>query len=102
MAEKEKASKKSDAGANGQEGQDKTENEKEEEGSEETNAGIDMAIWHTSLTFPQIIATPVAGIMLDYFKKNSGTKEAYYAIFIVAIMYFLFGTCLVQKLTKIK
>jgi MFS family permease len=31
------------------------ESEKEDE---ETNAGLEMAIWHTSLTFPQIIATP--------------------------------------------
>ena len=31
--------------------------ESEKEG-EETNAGLEMAIWHTSLTFPQIIATP--------------------------------------------
>ena len=36
-----------------------------------------MGVWHTSLVVPQMIATPIAGRVLDTIKKNSGAHDAY-------------------------
>ena len=68
----------------------------------EENAATDMGVWHTSLTLPQMIATPIAGIVLDNVKTNEGAHEGYVAVFGIAVAYFVLGTCLIQKLKNIK
>ena len=46
----------------------------------EENAATDMGVWHTSLTLPQMIATPIAGGVLDAVKKSKGAHEGYIAV----------------------
>eukprot|EP00943_MAST-04B_sp_MAST-4B-sp1_P009909 g9909.t1 len=67
----------------------------------EENAATDMGVWHTSLTLPQMIATPIAGVVLDNVKKSEGAHAGYVAVFGIAIAYFLLGTCLIHKIKKI-
>lgn len=33
------------------------------------NAARDISIWHQALVLPQLVATPLAGIMRDYFQR---------------------------------
>ena len=61
-----------------------------------------MGVWHTSLVVPQMIATPIAGRVLDTIKKNSGAHDAYAAVFGMAVAYFALGTIFVSRLKKIK
>ena len=68
----------------------------------EEKAATDMGVWHTSLTLPQMIATPIAGGVLDAVKKSKGAHEGYIAVFGIAVAYFILGTCFIQKLKKIK
>ncbi len=65
-------------------------------------AAQDMGVWHTSLVVPQMIATPIAGRVLDTIKKNSGAHDAYAAVFGMAVVYFALGTIFVSRLKKIK
>ena len=65
-------------------------------------AAQDMGIWHTSLVVPQMIATPIAGAMLDKVKRDSGLHQAYAAVFGMAVAYFSLGTIFVSKLKNIK
>jgi len=68
------------------------------------DAAKDMGIWHMALTVPQLLATPVAGWLLDTFQsvgKESGRPNlGYTVIFSVAILYFLLGTVFVSKVKK--
>jgi MFS family permease len=66
----------------------------------------DMGVWHVAFTFPQVIATPIAGFMLDNFQRigaQNGTPNlGYTAIFSLAVLYFIFGTVLVRKIRKVR
>ena len=68
------------------------------------DAAKDMGIWHMALTVPQLVATPVAGFLLDIFNgvgKDSGRPTlGYTVIFSVAILYFTLGTLFVSKVKK--
>jgi MFS family permease len=65
----------------------------------------DMGLWHIALTLPQVIALPIAGILLDTFNRV-GTPGApnlgYYVIFSLAFVYFMLGTVLVSKIKGAK
>ncbi|HYO57178.1 MFS transporter [Archangium sp.] len=68
------------------------------------DAAKDMGIWHMALTVPQLVATPVAGWLLDTFQalgKESGWPTlGYTVIFSVAIVYFSLGTLFVARVKK--
>src|SRR5581483_2541784 len=68
----------------------------------------DMGVWHVAFTFPQVIATPIAGFLLDYFNhlgRAPGSPPStfgYNVIFALAALYFILGTVLVRKIRKVK
>lgn len=68
------------------------------------DAAKDMGIWHMALTVPQLVATPVAGWLLDTFQalgRESGRPTlGYTVIFAVAILYFSLGTLFVSRVKK--
>jgi len=66
----------------------------------------DMGVWHVAFTFPQVIATPIAGFMLDKFQvigaQNGAPTLGYTAIFSLATLYFILGTVLVRQIRKVR
>ncbi len=66
----------------------------------------DMGVWHVALTFPQVIATPIAGFLLDNFQaagSRSGIPHlGYTVIFVLATLYFVLGTVLVSRIRKVR
>jgi len=66
----------------------------------------DMGVWHVALTLPQVIATPIAGFMLDRFQIiGAGINVphlGYSVIFLLATLYFIFGTVMVRKIKKVR
>lgn len=68
------------------------------------DAAKDMGIWHMALTLPQLVATPVAGFLLDTFqalgKQHGRPTLGYTVIFGVALIYFALGTFFVSKVKK--
>jgi len=61
----------------------------------------DMGIWSLAIVLPQVIATPVAGHLLDYFQK-SGDNLGYSVIFIVAVVYYGVGTWFVRYIDAVQ
>lgn len=72
----------------------------------EENYAKDMGVWHIALTFPQVIATPIAGFLLDSFQAigaSSGQPTlGYTVIFTLAAVYFIMGTVLVRRVRKVR
>ncbi len=66
----------------------------------------DMGVWHVAMTFPQVIATPIAGFLLDRFQvvgaQSGAPNLGYTVIFTLATIYFIFGTVLVRKIRKVR
>ena len=66
----------------------------------------DMGVWHVAFTFPQVIATPIAGFMLDKFQvigsQTGAHNLGYTAIFTLATLYFILGTILVRQIRKVR
>jgi MFS family permease len=66
----------------------------------------DMGVWHIAWTFPQVIATPVAGVLLDNFQRvGASTGQptlGYTVIFSLAAIYLMLGTVLVRKVRKVR
>jgi MFS family permease len=66
----------------------------------------DMGVWHVSLVLPQVIATPVAGFLLDNFQRVGTARNVpnlgYTVIFMVAVVYFIFGTVFVKQIKKVR
>lgn len=66
----------------------------------------DMGVWHVAMTLPQVISTPIAGLLLDRFQivgKGIGQPIlGYQVIFLVAALYFVFGTVLVNQIRSVK
>ncbi len=67
----------------------------------------DMGVWHVAMTLPQVIATPIAGFLLDFFNRagsSGGTPSTlgYNVIFALATLYFILGTVLVRRIRKVK
>jgi Na+/melibiose symporter-like transporter len=73
--------------------------------SEEDHAK-DMGVWHVAMTLPQVMAAPIAGLMLDRFQiigQTSGLPTlGYQVIFLLAAAYFVLGTVLVRQIKKVK
>jgi Na+/melibiose symporter-like transporter len=72
----------------------------------EADHARDMGVWHVAETLPQVIATPVAGLMLDRFQvvgQEIGRPNlGYTAIFLLAVAYFVFGTVFVRRIRKVR
>ncbi len=66
----------------------------------------DMGVWHVADTLPQVIATPIAGLLLDRFQIVGQTVNqptlGYTVIFSLAVVYFVLGTVFVRKIRKVK
>lgn len=72
----------------------------------ENDYAKDMGIWHVAWTFPQVIATPIAGFLLDNFQIIGGQHGqptlGYTVIFFLAAFYLVLGTVLVRKVRKVR
>ncbi len=66
----------------------------------------DMGVWHVALTLPQVIATPIAGFLLDNFQVVGRTRGianlGYDVIFSLAVVYFILGTVLVRQIRQVR
>ena len=66
----------------------------------------DMGVWHVSFTLPQVVALPIAGVLLDRFQligKDVGQPNlGYTVIFLVAFAYFVLGTVFVGRIRGVK
>ncbi len=62
----------------------------------------DMGVWHVAMVLPQVLATPIAGFLLDNFqrvgKAQSIPNLGYTVIFLVAVVYFILGTVFVKQI----
>ncbi len=62
----------------------------------------DMGVWHVAMTLPQVISTPIAGLMLDRFqefgKAHAQPILGYQIILVLAAVYFIMGTVLVRRI----
>jgi MFS family permease len=68
------------------------------------DAAKDMGIWHVALTLPQLLAVPVAGVLLDFGQQAGKARGlpnlGYSFIFTTAIVYFVLGTVFVSRVKK--
>jgi MFS family permease len=66
----------------------------------------DMGVWHVAMTLPQVVAAPIAGVLLDTFLAFGKTRGlpalGYQVIFILAAVYFIMGTVLVRQIRRVK
>jgi MFS family permease len=66
----------------------------------------DMGVWHVAMVLPQVIATPIAGTLLDNFqrvgKETNVANLGYVVIFLLAVVYFILGTVFVKQIKKVK
>eukprot|EP00753_Platysulcus_tardus_P019790 PLAT7543.1.p1 GENE.PLAT7543.1~~PLAT7543.1.p1 ORF type:complete len:470 (+),score=144.85 PLAT7543.1:48-1412(+) len=71
-----------------------------------TDAAKDMGVWHISLVLPQVVAVPMAGGILDYFKPigeaQGNSALPYLLIFLLALLYFLLATVLLRKIRGVR
>ena len=66
----------------------------------------DMGVWHVADVLPQIIATPVVGVLLDNFQRIGKAQNVpnlgYTVIFLLAVVFFAFGTIFVARIKKVR
>jgi MFS family permease len=66
----------------------------------------DMGVWHVAMVLPQVIATPVAGYLLDNFQRVGAAQNipnlGYTVIFVIAVIYFVLGTVFVKQIKKVR
>ena len=70
----------------------------------------DLAVWHASLVLPQLMATPIAGGLLDHFQRGAAAAPAgsfaahlgYSVVFWLATAYFVLATGLVRRIKKVR
>ncbi|XP_062519312.1 uncharacterized protein LOC134194396 [Corticium candelabrum] len=71
----------------------------------------DLAVWHQALVLPQLLATPVAGFVLDYVQDASLPGHSgklgcaiglgYIVVFLITALYFLLSSLFVLKIRKV-
>jgi len=65
------------------------------------DAAKDMGIWHMANNIPQLVATPVAGVLLDLGRRAGEPRGlptlGYLVIFGLGIIYFFLGTVFVSR-----
>jgi MFS family permease len=66
----------------------------------------DMGVWHVAMVLPQVIATPIAGFLLDNFQRVGRAQNianlGYIVIFMVAVVYFILGTVFVKQIKGVR
>ncbi len=66
----------------------------------------DMGVWHIAMVLPQVVATPIAGFLLDNFqqvgKASSLPTLGYTVIFLIAVVYFALGTFFVKQIKGVR
>lgn len=66
----------------------------------------DMGVWHVAIVLPQVIATPIAGFLLDSFQQVGAARNlpnlGYTVIFILAFVYFILGTVFVKQIKGVR
>jgi len=66
----------------------------------------DMGVWHVAFVLPQVIATPIAGFLLDSFqpigRANNIPNLGYTIIFLMAVVYFALGTWFVKQIKGVR
>ena len=66
----------------------------------------DMGVWHVAMVLPQVIATPIAGFLLDNFQRVGAASHlpnlGYTVIFMMAVVYFIFGTIFVKQIKGVR
>jgi MFS family permease len=66
----------------------------------------DMGVWHVAMVLPQVIATPVAGFLLDRFQAIGKIQHVpnlgYTVIFSLSVGYFILGTVFVRQIKKVR
>jgi len=72
------------------------------------DAAKDLAVYHAALVLPQVLATPLAGTVLDIFQSEkqpgnpAGTHaRGYQIVFMMAAAYFVLATFLIKKVRKV-
>jgi MFS family permease len=66
----------------------------------------DMGVWHVAMVLPQVVATPIAGFLLDNFQAVGRTSNipnlGYTVIFLLSVVYFVLGTVFVKQIKKVR
>ncbi len=66
----------------------------------------DMGVWHVAMVLPQVIATPIAGFLLDNFQRVGAADHipnlGYTVIFLMAVVYFILGTVFVKQIKGVR
>jgi MFS family permease len=66
----------------------------------------DMGVWHIAFVLPAVLATPVAGFLLDNFqrigKANAIQNLGYIVILIMAFLFFILGTVFVKQIKGVR
>lgn len=67
-------------------------------------AARDVAIWHTALVLPQVAATPVAGLIIDFVgsRRGEGACLSYQLVWTLAASYLFLAGILVWRLRAVK
>lgn len=58
----------------------------------------DMGIWSLSLIFPQVLATPIAGVIIDSLSKTN-PRMGYTYMFIITVAYIVIGLGIINFVT---
>lgn len=68
---------------------------------DEKDKAKDIAVWHQALVLPNAIATPIGGIILDYFESVDCTLGlGYIILFAVTAFYFLLSGMFVTRIRR--
>lgn len=72
----------------------------------EADYAKDMGVWHIAWALPQVMATPIAGVLLDNFqiigRQYAQPTLGYTVVFFLAAFYLLLGTVLVRRVRKVR
>lgn len=68
---------------------------------QEKDKAKDIAVWHQALILPNALATPVGGIILDYFQQvDCVIGLGYIILFAVTAAYFCLSGLFVMKIRR--
>ena len=71
------------------------------------DAAKDMAVWSIALTLPQMLATPIGGLVLDEVQRRALESDpdsilGYKCVFTLAAAYLLLSTVLVSNIKGVR
>jgi MFS family permease len=66
-----------------------------------SNTAKDMGLFHVALTLPQVMVPALAGVLLDYFNRQS-PNSGYRVVFSTAIVFLVLGTVLVSRIRSVR